>query len=246
MTFSPYGLQYFWMKAALRQILKGLGRCFIRAFVRVEAEGLERIPLSGPLLLINNHINFLDPVLSYLLAPRHLVGFSKFENFTHPLLGPLVRFGGAIPVRRGTADLGAIRAALDALARGEALLIDPEGTRSHHGRLQPARTGVVLLALRSGAPILPVAIWGQEQFWENLRHLRWTTVWMRVGHPFYLQADSERVSREEREAMLREVMWQLAALLPSPYRGIYADLDRATERYLRFPPSSKSNLEMAE
>lgn len=230
------------MKAKVRRALKGLGRCLIRALVRVEAVGLERIPPSGPLLLINNHINFLDPVLSYLFAPRHLVGFSKFENFTHPLLGPLVRFGDAIPVRRGTADVAAIRAALDALARGEALLIDPEGTRSHHGRLQPARTGVVMLALRTGAPILPVAIWGQEQFWANLPRLRRTAVWMRVGYLFYLQADGDRVSREEREAMTREVMWQLAALLPAPYRGAYADLDRATERYLRFPPGAKSNL----
>ncbi|RME32764.1 MAG: 1-acyl-sn-glycerol-3-phosphate acyltransferase [Thermoflexia bacterium] len=231
------------MKAEIRRALKGLARYLVRVLVRVEAVGLERIPPSGPLLLINNHINFLDPVLSYLLAPRHLVGFSKFENFAHPLLGPLVRFGDAIPVRRGTADLPAIRAALDALERGEVLLIDPEGTRSHHGRLQPARTGVVLLALRSSAPILPVAIWGQERFWENLRRLRRTRVWMRVGYPFHLRADGERASREEREAMTREVMWQLAALLPAPYRGAYADLDRATERYLRFPPGSRSNLE---
>ncbi len=106
------------MKAALRRNLKVVGRYLIRAIVRVEAEGLERIPPSGPLLLINHHINFLDPVLSYLLAPRHLVGFSKFENFAHPLLGPLVRFGDAIPVRRGTPDLQAIRAALDALEQG--------------------------------------------------------------------------------------------------------------------------------
>ncbi|MGQ9468010.1 MAG: lysophospholipid acyltransferase family protein [Anaerolineae bacterium] len=234
------------MKAEFRRALQRMARHLIQTLVRVEAAGLERIPPSGPLLLINNHINFLDPVLSYLFAPRHLVGFSKLENFTHPLLGPLVRFGDAIPVRRGTADLAAIRAALDTLARGEALLIDPEGTRSHHGRLQPARTGVVILALRSGAPILPVAIWGQEQFWTDLRHLRRTTVWMRVGHPFYLQANGDRISREEREAMAREVMWQLAALLPAPYRGAYADLDRATERYLRFPPGSKSNLELRE
>lgn len=156
------------MKAEFRRALQGLARHLIRTVVRMEADRLERIPPSGPLLLINNHINFLDPVLSYLFAPRHLVGFSKFENFTHPLLGPLVRFGDAIPVQRGTADVAAIRAALDALARR-------------------------------------------------------TTVWMRVGYPFYLQADGDRISRAEREAMTREVMWPPAALLPAPYRGAYAD-----------------------
>lgn len=232
------------MKARIRRAGQRLARWAIQVLVRVEACGLERIPASGPLILINNHINFLDPVLSYLFAPRHLVGFSKIENFDHPIIGLLVRFGDAIPVRRGTADRFALEAALAALERGEALLIDPEGTRSHHGRLQPAKTGVVLLALRSGAPILPVAIWGQERFWENLSRLRCTQVWMRVGYPFHLQGSGERVSRLEREAMLREIMWQLAALLPPLYRGVYADLDRATEQYLLFPPGSKSNLRL--
>ncbi|HHS98252.1 MAG TPA: 1-acyl-sn-glycerol-3-phosphate acyltransferase, partial [Chloroflexi bacterium] len=133
-----------------------------------------------------------------------------------------------------------------ALAAGKALLIDPEGTRSHHGRLQPAHSGVVFIALRSGAPILPVAIWGQEQFWHNLFRLRRTHVHLRVGFPFYLRAGEKRVRREERERILREVMYQLAALLPPAYRGVYADLENATEEHLVFPPGAQSNLLAAE
>ncbi len=226
----------------LRRLAQLFSRVLLQSVVHVEATGLERIPRSGPLILINNHVNFLDGLLTYLLSPRHLVGFSKIENFDNPILAPLMRFGGVIPVRRGTPDVGAIRKALAALERGEALLVDPEGTRSHHGRLQEGRTGVVLLALRTGAPILPVAVWGQERFWHNLARLLRTRVWVRVGFPFYLQAEGERVRREEREQMLREVMYQLAALLPPPYRGVYADLENATECHLIFPPGSESNL----
>jgi len=222
-----------------------LARWIIRVPVQLEAEGLERIPRQGPLILVINHINFLDPLLSYLFTPRYVVGFTKEESFQEPL-APLFHFVGAIPVRRGTVDRVALQEALSVLERGEALLISPEGTRSGHGRLQQAKTGVVLLALASGAPLLPMAIWGQEYFWQNLRRLRRTRVWMRVGYPFYLRADTERLSRRDRETILQEVMGQLSALLPPPYRGVYADLDRATEHYLLFPPGSESNLRLRE
>jgi len=234
------------VRSLLRSGLRRFFRLVIQTVVRVEATGLERIARAGPLIVINNHVNWLDAVLTYLFAPRHLVGFSKIENFRNPLMAPLVRFGGAIPVRRGTPDMAAIRGALDALEAGEALLIDPEGTRSHHGRLQPARSGVIFLALRTGVPILPIAVWGQERFWHNLFRLTRTPVHLRVGYPFYLRAREGRVRREERERILREVMYQLAALLPPAYRGAYADLENATEEYLVFPPGSQSNLLAAD
>jgi len=233
------------VKSLLRWWLRRFFRLLIRAVVHVEATGMERIAQAGPLIVINNHINWLDGVLTYLLAPRHLVGFGKVENFENPVLRPLMRIGGVIPVHRRTPDVAAVRRALAVLDAGEALLVDPEGTRSHHGRLQEARAGVVLLALRTGAPILPIAVWGQERFWRNLSRLFRTRVRMRVGYPFYLRAEGSRVQREEREQILSEVMYQLAALLPPPYRGVYADLENATERYLIFPPGSRSNLTAA-
>lgn len=230
----------------LRRLGQRLARLILQSVVHVEASGLERIPSTGPLIIVNNHVNFLDGLLTYLFSPRHLVGFSKIENFENPLLAPLMRLGGVIPVRRGTPDVAAVRRALAALEDGEALLVDPEGTRSHHGRLQKGRTGVVLLALRTGAPILPVAVWGQERFWRNLARLLRTRVWVRVGYPFYLRAEGERAYREERERMLGEIMYQLAALLPATYRGVYADLEAATERYLIFPDGSQSNFRLGE
>lgn len=234
------------VREQLRPGARWLFRWLIQAVVHIDANGLERMRWPGPLIVINNHINWLDGVLTYLLAPRHLVGFSKVENFENPILRPLMHFGGVIPVRRGTPDIAAVKRALAVLERGEALLVDPEGTRSHHGRLQRARPGVVLLAVRTGAPILPVAVWGQERFWHNLSRLLRTRVWIRVGYPFHLRMDGPRVPRRTRERALREVMYQLAALLPPPYRGAYADLAKATEEHLAFPPGSRSNLLLAE
>ncbi len=232
-------------RTVFHRAVEELARRIIRVPVQLQAEGLERIPRHGPVILVINHINFLDPLLAYLFTPRYVVGFTKEESFQESL-APLFHFVGAIPVRRGTVDRTALQRALAVLERGEALLISPEGTRSGHGRLQQAKTGVVLLALASGAPLLPMAIWGQERFWQNLRRLRRTRVWIRVGHPFYLRADGERLSRREREAILREVMGQLAALLPPPYRGVYADMQQATEHYLLFPPGSESNRQWDE
>ena len=233
------------MRERLRLGVRWLFRYLIQIVVHIHTSGLERMRWPGPLIVINNHVNWLDGVLTYLLAPRHLVGFSKIENFENPVLRPLMHFGGVIPVRRGTPDVAAVRRALAALERGEALLVDPEGTRSHHGRLQGARPGVVLLALRTGAPILPIAVWGQERFWHNISRLLRTRVWVRAGYPFHLRTAGARVRRQEREQILREVMYQLAALLPPAYRGAYADLGRATEEYLAFPPGSRSNLLLA-
>jgi 1-acyl-sn-glycerol-3-phosphate acyltransferase len=101
---------------------------------------------------------------------------------------------------------------------------------------------VVILALRSGVPIQPVTYYGNEDFHENLKRLRRTDFHMVVGDPFYLDPRGERVTRQVRQAMTDEIMYQLAALLPPQYRGAYADIEAATERYLRFPEGSESNL----
>jgi 1-acyl-sn-glycerol-3-phosphate acyltransferase len=148
----------------------------------------------------------------------------------------------AIPLRRGEADHAAIRRALHALREGGILALAPEGTRSGDGRLQRGHPGVVMLALLSGAPLLPVVYYGGEHFRGNLSRLRRTDFHIVVGRPFHLEAGGARVTRDLRQRMVDEVMYQLAALLPPGYRGTYADLSCAAETYLRFPEGSESNL----
>ncbi len=216
-----------------RRLLNAILRILFKILLKVEIAGLENVPKQGPLILMINHINFLDPVLGVGLMPREVTPFSKIETLGYPILGFFIRLYGVVPVHRGEVDRRAIRKAIETLLKGEAFLIAPEGTRSHHGRLQPARDGIAYIALRTRAPILPVAIWGQERFFHNIKRLRRTEVHVRIGKPFRFAFGEAKVRRDNLRAMTREAMYRLASLLPPEYRGAYSDLSAATERFLR-------------
>ncbi|MEW6404598.1 MAG: lysophospholipid acyltransferase family protein, partial [Chloroflexota bacterium] len=202
---------------------------------RVDSEQLQRVPSRGPLIVVTNHINFLDtPVIYTHAQPRPLTGFAKIETWDSPFLGPLFTLWGAIPIQRGEADVAAFRRGVAALKEGRILGIAPEGTRSGHGRLQKGHAGVVTMALLSGAPLLPVAHYGCEGYRQNLPRLRRTDFNIRVGQPFVLNPGDARVTRAVREEMADEIMCQLAKLLPPAYRGEYADMSKATQKYLQF------------
>ena len=211
---------------------------------RVDIAALARLPQHGPLIVVLNHINWLDvPLLMARAAPRRVVGLAKVESWESPLLGALLDLWGTIPLRRGEADMGALRRALAVLRTGDIVAVFPEGTRSGHGRLQEGQPGAVLLALHSGAPILPVVHYGGERLSANLKRLRRTDLHITVGRPFYLDPHGMPVTREVRREMTTEMMFQMAALLPPAYRGRYGDLSAASERYLRFPDGSAGNLD---
>lgn len=214
-----------------------------RVLCRIDDAQLARVPARGPLILVANHINFLDAPLIYThLLPRPVTGMAKSETWRNPLLAFLFDLGGAIPLRRGEADVGALRRGLAVLEAGHILAVTPEGTRSNHGCLQAGHAGVVLLALHSGAPLLPLAHYGGEGFRRNVARLKRTSFHLVVGRPFYLDARGQAVTRDVRQRMADEVMHQVAALLPPAYRGYYANLAAASETYLRFPQGSRSNL----
>jgi 1-acyl-sn-glycerol-3-phosphate acyltransferase len=217
-----------------------------RILCRVEEADLARVPDRGPLILVVNHINFLEaPVLYTHLVPRPVTAFAKAENWQNPLMRPLMTLWRIIPLRRGEADMGAIRSAISVLNDGKILAIAPEGTRSGHGRLLRGKPGVALVALHSGSELLPIACYGHEAFWRNAKRLRRTDFRITVGVPFRLQGPGGRVTGQVRQAMVDEVMYQIAALLPRRYRGVYQDLSQASEQYLRFKPGAISNLSLA-
>ena len=228
----------------VRWIFVVLVKILAKILLKVEVKGLEHIPAEGPVILAINHVNFLDVPLLYTLLPRETTALAKAELWRTPILNLMAISWGGIPVRRGELDLSAIRLALQALRDGKILGIAPEGTRSHHGRLQRGRPGIVLLALRvPEALILPMAIYGGEHFYRNLRRLRRTKVNIVFGQGFYLDLGSTKVTHAVRQAITDEIMMQIAALLPPENRGVYSDLSTATERYLRFPPGTTSNLQ---
>ena len=214
-------------------------RLAAKLLLRVQATGLERMPTSGPAILVINHVNFIEPLLLYVLLPRQVTGLAKAELWGNPISRLVAQSWGSIPIRRGEIDLNAIRRALQVVQQGGVLGLAPEGTRSHHGRLQRGRPGVVLLALRApGTLILPVAVYGQEQFYHNLRRLRRTAVQVVMGQGFYLNAGQGRVTHEMRQAISDEIMMRIASLLPAQYQGVYSDMPPTAPRYLRLEQGS--------
>ena len=206
-----------------------------RILCRIDSEALKQVPMNGPLILVGNHINFLEaPVMYTQLQPRPVTAFVKAETWNNPVLGPLVTLVGCIPIQRDEIDLTALRAGLKALESGYILAIAPEGTRSGDGRLAQGHPGMVTMALRSGARILPVVYYGGEMFHQNYRRLRRTDFSIRVGRPFNIDLRGHRVNSDLRRKITDEIMYQMSALLPPEYRGVYADLDRASSEHLRF------------
>ena len=202
---------------------------------KVDTEPIHRIPTEGPLILVCNHINFLEaPVMYSHLQPRRLTGLAKAETWDDPLLGPLFSLWEAIPVRRGEADLEALRMAWKALEQGKILAIAPEGTRSGDGRLMRGHPGIVPLALHANYPLLPVAYFGHEVFPQNIRHLQRTPFHVRVGRKFTIKPPASRLNSVQRQAITDEIMYQLAMLLPENNRGFYSQVECATTDWLVF------------
>jgi 1-acyl-sn-glycerol-3-phosphate acyltransferase len=202
---------------------------------RIDKAQLDRVPMKGPLILVTNHVNILEVPLVYVqLQPRPVTGFALASRWDAAWTRWILDAVDAIPLRNREADFKAMREAMKRLADGEIVGVAPEGTRSYTGQLQKAHAGVVLLALHSGAPLQPLVIYGHEGFPDTLRHLQRTDFHIRVGKTFNLDPRGEQVTRQIRNQMLDEVMFQLAALLPPQYRGVYNDLSSATEKYLNF------------
>jgi 1-acyl-sn-glycerol-3-phosphate acyltransferase len=216
-------------------LLNGAVKGIVRTICRIDDSQLERVPERGPLIIVANHVNFLEvPILYTHLLPRPITGFVKSENWEKLATRFLFTLWGGIPIRRGEPDLVALRKGIDALKEGRILAISPEGTRSGHGILQACHPGVVLVALRSGAPILPIVYYGAENYLRDFSRLKRVDFNIAVGRPFHLRPGRERVTRVLRRQMLDEIMFRVAALLPPQYRGAYSDLEAATQKYLAF------------
>ena len=209
-------------------------RLLFRILLRVQVTGLERIPRQGPLIVASNHVSFLDPLLAGVLFPRRLIFMSKIENYQIPIFGLLVRAYSAFPIRRGEVDRAALRQSMAVLHAGQALYMAPEGTRSPDGRLQAGHDGMTLIATRTGAPVLPVATWGGENFKHDIRRMHRTEVHLIVGEPFHYVSSTPKPGRDELRVMTTETMYRIAQLLPPERRGVYADIDQATQDYLSF------------
>ena len=200
---------------------------------RINAPDLQTFPRKGPFIAYSNHTGQIEVPLMYAhLQPRPITGLAKVETWDGWFLRWVFDLWGAIPIRRGEADIHAMRMSLKVLDNNGILVIAPEGTRNKTGKLLRAQSGIITLALRTGAPLLPLAHWGGENFLPNLKRLKRTDFHIRVGKPFNLDPGDERVTKEVRQKMADEIMYRLSAMLPEYYRGAYADLENATGKYL--------------
>lgn len=171
--------------------------------------GVENIPKEGGVILAANHISNWDPPVAAAFVPRKVCYMAKEELFHVPLFGRVIRALGAFPVRRGASDRAAIRKAINLLESGACLGVFPEGTRSRTGALGKAEPGLALLALKSGAPVVPAAIVGTNRIFS--RGCFFPRVEIRYGEPLVFAAD--RADRAAMQEFSDHVMAEIAKLL---------------------------------
>lgn len=150
----------------LRRLSEAVVMWSLRPLWGVTVTGLERAPRAGPLIVAFNHASLLDgPLVGAALAPARRPCFlGKKELFENPLLGAYLRRAGGVPLDRGSADHGAMRAALEVLGRGGSIALSPEGTRVKKGETRAPKLGVSFLSAKSGAPVLPARLVGTGDF----------------------------------------------------------------------------------
>jgi len=180
----------------------GILRAFLTPFLmilfRPKVKGLRNVPGTGPIIIASNHLSFSDSIFMPLVVPRKVTFLAKSEYFTSPgpkgLLKKLTFIAlGQVPVDRsgGRRSEAALITGLKVLAEGKCLGIYPEGTRSPDGRLYKGRTGIARLAIESGAPIVPVAMFNTEKIQPTGTLMpKVMRVEMIFGEPMYFEGDS--------------------------------------------------------
>jgi len=188
--------------------------------VHIDVEGMENFPHSGPLLLVSNHLNILDAPIALIFIPRRMTTFVKSKWKRPPFNWLMACMGDVIYANK--ADHHALNEGIKVLQSGRVLALAPEGTRSRTGGLGKGQAGVVLLALKAHAPILPAAAHGQEQAMRYWKRFKRVPIQIRVGQIIELPPD--KANREQLEMYTQQIMIAIARLLPSNYRGVYAEL----------------------
>jgi 1-acyl-sn-glycerol-3-phosphate acyltransferase len=213
-----------------RWLFVRLVRLLVRLITRTRATGVENIPRNAGALIVTNHLGDVDLVIGMAVSPVAVNAVSKADLYDYPILGKLMDAYGIIWIHRGQPDRRAMRAVLDGLAQGRLVAIAPEGRESLTGGLEEGTDGAAYLALKSGAPILPIAFTGTENIhvFGSLKHLRRPEITVTIGSLFYLDHQSER--RQAIKEGTRQIMHALAALLPPSYQGFYRQAELHDDR----------------
>ncbi|MGH2559159.1 MAG: lysophospholipid acyltransferase family protein [Thermomicrobiales bacterium] len=241
------------LRGRLRRVVRRILYSVLWVAIGLRIHHLERVPRDGAVLAVSNHLHNADPILTSIAFPRPVHYMAKKEAFAIPVIRAVLRAAGAFPVDRGKADRTAIRAAESRLRQDIAVGLFPEGTRSVTRSLQAALGGAGLLALTSGAPVLPVVVTGTERLPLNGQKGKVQSsapmpspghkgVRILFGEPFRVprEIDGRRVSSDEATEI---IMIEIARLLPPDYRGVYAErLQHETETIRRAIPINAADV----
>ncbi|MHB8598399.1 MAG: lysophospholipid acyltransferase family protein [Ktedonobacteraceae bacterium] len=187
---------------------------------RYSVRGGEHVPQTGPLLIVVNHLSWFDPMLLGVILRRRVWFFMKAEMFGWPVIGWLSRTTGQIPVHRGVGDRAALEQALAYLREGKAMVIFPEGTVERQEQMIPAHSGVAMLALRSGATVLPIAHMGTRRVLRTWRSW-FPRVSVQIGTSYVPELPEGIARKAGLEVVTQDIMQRIAAMLPAEVRGVY-------------------------
>ena len=188
---------------------------------RLEVAGLENVPPHGPVILVCNHISFNDPPLLVAAVPRPLHFVGKKELFGNIIGRFLMRGFHVSPFDRSLSGINAVRVLLHNLGKDRVVVIFPEGSRSPDNTLKEGMLGVVYLALKSQAPVLPVGVTGTSNMPPWRMPVPLCRLSVRIGPPFTLPVLEGRPSKEVMQSLLDMIMERIAAQLPPELRGVY-------------------------
>jgi 1-acyl-sn-glycerol-3-phosphate acyltransferase len=200
--------------------LRGAFWVFTHLVCRYRVSGRKYVPLKGPLIIVANHLSWYDPIILGVVLPRRVWFFSKAEIFHWPIIGLLCKLTGQIPVHRGESDRAALEKGIAYLREDKALMIFPEGTVERQEQMITAHAGAAMLAIRTGASVLPIAHCGTHRVLRSPRFL-FPRVDIQIGKP-YTPVLPEKVSRKVGlQRITEDMMRRIAEMLPEEQRGIY-------------------------
>ena len=206
----------------LYRLGRGATRFCFSKLGRMEVAGKECVPPYGPLIVVSNHLSYNDPPLLAASINRPLHFIAKKELFHDPISSYALKKWHVSPFDRSGSRADALRILMRLLAEDKAVVVFPEGHRSPDHTMKEGLLGVVYLALKSQAPILPVGLSGTEKFPGWRMPIPLSRMRANIGPPFTLPIIEGRPSREVMQSMLDMVMRRIALLLPEEYQGDYA------------------------
>lgn len=205
---------------------RALFRLLFWFYFRWRVVHAERVAMTGSLILASSHASYLDPPLVGSGVKRVVHFLARATLFTNPLFGWVLREVCAVPVDRDGGSAAGLKTILSKLEEGCAIVLFPEGTRTRDGQLQPARSGIGLMALKSGAPVVPVRVFGTfEAYGKGRRFPRPHQVTVVYGQPMHFEAE-----RAEAQACSRDRLKQIYQEVADKIMAEIAKLGRDEDR----------------